>query len=134
MHGIHFSEVKTFACSRRRKACTTTGCRSSVPRRLGRTQLSRLVTVRRKVSARLDTSGIKRGVGIVVSHVRNRCCVKHARFSSPRMSPRILVEHRKNGLVVNGFCRMRIVSSSRFSLFNRVVWVCFLGGLFFSLS
>lgn len=126
IHGIHFSEVKTFTCSRRRKACTTTRCRSSVPRRIGRTHLSRLVSVRRNVSKRLDTRGMNERVGMVVSQLRNRCCVKHARFSSPRISPRILVRHKSETLRVNGFCRMRVMGSSSFSLFKQVVWEFFL--------
>lgn len=119
--GMQFSQVKTFTCSRRRKAFTTGRCRSSVSRRIGRRHLSRLVTLRRRVTNRLDRAGVNGRFGIVVSQGRKSCCVNEARFSSPRMSPRILVGTSRRCLGVNRFCGIGVATTSSFSLCTDVL-------------
>lgn len=98
MGRTHFRHVNTFTCDRRRKACSFGRCASSVSPRIGRSHLSCLVHVRRNVSTRIGNSGVKGMFGIVVSQRRRSFCINHARFSSPRISPRVLISGR--GLLV----------------------------------
>lgn len=124
IHARHFRHVNTFTCSRRRNACDTGGCRSSIPTRIGRHHLSRLVVLRRRVDTRMRTRGINGVLGIVVSHGRNSCCVKEARFYSPRISPRILVGTKRGHLHINYFCGIGVARDRRFSLCKRIMGWC----------
>lgn len=126
---VRFSHLKMFACSPRRSA-PTTAVPSRITRRIGRSEHSRVVRLRRRVSCSGKASHVKRRLLIVVRKgITSRdTCVNEACKSTPGISNCVFIR-AKRLLVAKSFTGMHIANTLRCSLVKRLTsrcarWAC----------